>query len=387
VTGFHGGTSDGFVAKLNASGSLLWTKSYGGMGTDEITGAAQTADGGYMLVGSTTSADGDAAGNPDPFHASVWVLKINATGTVKKKFFYGGIMEEAGRDIVALGDGTFAVASYTTSNDGDVIGHFYSDYCCSTTDAWLMNLNTSGDILWQGSYGGGGSDYPTRIITNAGKIVLAGYTNSGSGQVSGFHGNDDVWVTRLGDLVCDKPQNPKTTAVFSDEASFLWDLVPGALKYQYRTRPTGGIWKLAETSSGSPGSTVTGLSAGTDHEFQVRATCKTSPLMRSEWSKKVLFTTTAKPGFDFLVKNILIMPNPVYAKAILQYSLLNSGVMRFKIISSESLLSQVYDAGFEIAGQHAFVFDRIAELQTGNYFLVIEQNGKSAGFARFTVLH
>jgi len=109
--------------------------------------------------------------------------------------------------------------------------------------------------------------------------------------------------------------------------------------------------------------------------------------MRSEWSKKVLFTTTAKPGFDFLVKNILIMPNPVYAKAILRYSLLNSGVMRFKIISSESLLSQVYDAGFEIAGQHAFVFDRIAELQTGNYFLVIEQNGKPAGFARFTVLH
>ena len=341
-----------------------------------------------MLVGSTTSADGDAAGNPDPFHGSVWTLKINATGAVKKKKFYGGTQEDAGRDIVALSDGTYVIASYTTSIDGDVIGHFYGDFCCFTTDAWLIDVNGSGDIIWQGSYGGGGSDYPTRMILNSeGKIVIAGHTNSGSGQVSGFHGNEDIWITRLGDLVCDVPQHVKTTAVFSDKASFIWDLVPGAIKYKYRIRPTGGSWVSAETTSGSPGATVTGLLGATGYEFQVRAVCKTSPIMQSDWPKKILFTTSSVESSLF-VKNILVRPNPVfYSEVNLTYTLKETGNITFKIINFRGSVSRVYDAGLQIRGEHSFVLDRLTNFNTGNYYLVIEENSMPVACTKFAVVH
>lgn len=49
-------------------------------------------------------------------------------------------------------DGNYIVAGSSNSNDGNVAGN-HGDY-----DAWVVKLDTSGNVIWQKCLGGTGSD-------------------------------------------------------------------------------------------------------------------------------------------------------------------------------------------------------------------------------------
>ena len=85
------------------------------------------------------------------------------------------------------------MAGYTESNDGDVSGYHGGDY-----DAWVVKLNSSGDILWQKCLGGTIDDRAYSIQqTSDGGFIVAGFTVSNDGDVSGNHGASDAWVVKL----------------------------------------------------------------------------------------------------------------------------------------------------------------------------------------------
>jgi hypothetical protein len=60
------------LARLTSDGTLMWERAYGGEQRDEATGLARTADGGFVLVGSTMSK---GAGK-----TTVWILKLDGDG-------------------------------------------------------------------------------------------------------------------------------------------------------------------------------------------------------------------------------------------------------------------------------------------------------------------
>jgi hypothetical protein len=66
------GDADAYLIKTNASGDTLWTRTFGGTGTDGASSVHQTFDGGYIIAGRTTSY---GAGNDD-----VWLIKTDANG-------------------------------------------------------------------------------------------------------------------------------------------------------------------------------------------------------------------------------------------------------------------------------------------------------------------
>jgi hypothetical protein len=72
---FGAGLSDAWVLKLDGSGNVQWQKTYGGTGDDATWAIAPTSDGGYVVAGWTESF---SAGSSD-----VWVLKLEADGTVR----------------------------------------------------------------------------------------------------------------------------------------------------------------------------------------------------------------------------------------------------------------------------------------------------------------
>ena len=61
--------------------AFRWTKSFGGSGTDVPTGLLATDDGGYLVVGTTTSTDGDVTGKTTGGIAP-WVLKLGTSAQV-----------------------------------------------------------------------------------------------------------------------------------------------------------------------------------------------------------------------------------------------------------------------------------------------------------------
>jgi hypothetical protein len=63
------------VARLAADGSVTWERSFGGAGQDTARGIAATADGGLVVVGSTTT---QGAGK-----TNVWILRLDADGKLR----------------------------------------------------------------------------------------------------------------------------------------------------------------------------------------------------------------------------------------------------------------------------------------------------------------
>jgi hypothetical protein len=130
VTGNHG-INDYWVVKLDGSGNLQWQKCLGGTNTDDAHSVQQTADGGYMVAGRTWSNDGDVTGNHDTTgqYSDYWLVKLDSSGNLQWQKCLGGTYNDQAYSVQQTADGGYMVAGSTDSNDGDVTGnHGGADY-------------------------------------------------------------------------------------------------------------------------------------------------------------------------------------------------------------------------------------------------------------------
>lgn len=180
--------------------AILWQKSFGGTGSDIAYSIKQTADGGYIVAGTTASINGDVTAN----HGGVdyLVIKTNKTGDVEWKKCLGGTGDEGFQTYEDLScsieqtqDGGYILAGSSTSNDGDVTGHHGNS---SSYDCWIVKLSSTGSIEWQKSLGGTDIDraYSIHSATDGG-YIMAGVSSSVDGDVTGNHGLQDYWIVKL----------------------------------------------------------------------------------------------------------------------------------------------------------------------------------------------
>ena len=194
VSGNHG-TYDYWVVKLSATGNMQWQKCLGGSSSDHAYSLARTADGGYVVAGASMSNDGDVSGNHGDYDD--WVVKLDATGTIQWQKSLGGDEEDIAYSIVQTNDGSYLVAGLSHSDNGDVITNHGGD------DYWVVKLNSSGDVQWQKSLGGSGYEEAHAVVqASDGGYIVAGYTESKDGDVTGNHSGPygttyDEWVVKL----------------------------------------------------------------------------------------------------------------------------------------------------------------------------------------------
>lgn len=197
VSGFHGGSiGDGWVVKLDAYQSIEWQKCLGGSGNDGISSIIRTSDGGYAVAGGTTSNDGDVSGNHGGGDA--WVVKLDSMGNIQWQKCFGGTGDDVALSIVEAKDEGrgFVIAGRTNSINGDVQGKHIGTGD-SAYDAWVVRLTSSGTIVWQKCLGGTGHDEAWAVISADAGYVIAGNTQSNDGDVLGYHGGEDAWVVKL----------------------------------------------------------------------------------------------------------------------------------------------------------------------------------------------
>jgi hypothetical protein len=173
-----------------AQPTIQWQKSFGGSGGDYAISIQQTIDGGYVVAGLSNSNDSDVSGN----HGSndYWVVKLNNTGTIEWQKSLGGTDVDEAASIQQTNDGGYIIAGSSNSIDGDVSGN-HGNY-----DYWMVKLSSLGTIEWQKSLGGTYNDQAQSIQqTIDGGYIVAGYSYSNDGDVSGNHGAHDYWVVKL----------------------------------------------------------------------------------------------------------------------------------------------------------------------------------------------
>lgn len=179
--------------------ALQWQKPMGGTREDGGDDIQLTADGGFITVGSCASNNFD--GNTTPFHGmtDVFVVKYDAARELQWRKKLGGSWDDFGTKVKPLPGGGYIVLGYTQSpNNGDVSGVHGVPFILVPADIWLLKLDNSGNLLWQKCLGGTGIDLPGSIeLTSSGGFIVSGYTASNDGNVSGNHGGGDVWIVEL----------------------------------------------------------------------------------------------------------------------------------------------------------------------------------------------
>jgi hypothetical protein len=108
--------SDAYLAKTDAAGNLQWEKTFGSDKDDAINGLRQTADGGYILAGSTEAKLIQGT--------DVYLVKTDASGDIVWERTFGGESFDEGYDVDIAEDGGFVIAGRTASF-GTGGGDFY----------------------------------------------------------------------------------------------------------------------------------------------------------------------------------------------------------------------------------------------------------------------
>ncbi len=189
VSGNHGG-QDFWIVWLDANGTLINQKSYGGTDTDQANSISATSDGGYLVAGATMSTDGEVTGNHGAY--DYWILKLNATGSIAWQKTLGGTSGDKAQSIISGSDGSIYIAGYTTSTNGDVTGN-HGSY-----DYWVVKLNANGSMAWQKTLGGSLIDQALAITyAKDGGCAVAGMTTSVDGDITANHGKNESWIVRL----------------------------------------------------------------------------------------------------------------------------------------------------------------------------------------------
>lgn len=187
VTGLKGG-SDLWLIRLDASGNLLWQKCYGSSSQDGGISIANTPDNGFIILGSSYGNDGDV-----PFHyGSIWdtdwlVIKIDSLGNIEWSKTIGGTETDGMGSILSV-DSSYYIACGSFSKDYDCIDTAWHAGVATHSDFHVLKLDWTGNVLWDRSYGGSGLEGPSQAMfdTRDSTIVMVGKTNSVDYMVTGF---------------------------------------------------------------------------------------------------------------------------------------------------------------------------------------------------------
>lgn len=222
------------LTKIDAFGNQIWTKTIGGSQFDYGRRIYKLSDGNFMIIGNTTSIDGDMVGHT--VNEKIWMFKVDISGNIIMKKFYngescnemleltdgyvltggkiqsgnmdvlvlktslngavvwsktfGGTSEDIGYKTIATPTNNLLVFSQTLSNDGNITQNH------GTQDVWLLELDAMGNLNWQKTIGGTSYEYARDVIAESDGYVFWGKTASSDGDLTGLtpHSQGDAWL-------------------------------------------------------------------------------------------------------------------------------------------------------------------------------------------------
>ncbi len=226
-TGSYGVGGDVWLIRTDNNGDTLWTKTYGGIKSDEGRCVQVTSDDGYIIAGSTESY---GAGQSD-----FWLIRTDKNGDTLWTRTYGNTYDDEGYFVQETPDSGFIItgnvmhnaclirtdkngntlwtkvyedtncmwtASFCveqTSDEGYILtGYAYVCHTADETDLRIIRTDKDGNPLWIRDYGENDwydfDDGSCIRKTSNGDYIIVGSTESyGAGKA-------DVWLLKIEDV-------------------------------------------------------------------------------------------------------------------------------------------------------------------------------------------
>lgn len=202
----NAGAQDVWFIKTDEKGTIMWQKTFGFTGADYGTALIQTNDNGYLITGvlDVTASGGQGNSKTTQKHAGgdVWVIKLDALGSVEWRKYYGGSFTDSPFGVEITADNSYLIIASSDSKDFNITDN-KGDY-----DFWILKIAANGTLLWQKNFGGSEIDEPRGICkTRDGNFLIVGDTRSADKDVSFNNGAADLWVIKItsdGNLLWEK---------------------------------------------------------------------------------------------------------------------------------------------------------------------------------------
>jgi hypothetical protein len=237
------GQADAVLVKLDSTRNIEWQHCYGGSGYDGAGKVVALVDG-YLFAGIVDSNDGDITG----WHGGldVWLVKVDISGDLVWQKCLGGTGDEGISKIFKSTEGGYVLVGVTTSNDGDVSGNHS---VIGKNDIWILRVDDVGEIEWQQCVGGFDSEYLKYGVLQKqdNNYVFASSVYYTGGDVQcDLHGeyNDDFWLFNLKNCSHYQPATPQSptgpdTLCHTNDSTSVYTLAPtaGAWGYSWQLLP------------------------------------------------------------------------------------------------------------------------------------------------------
>ena len=159
TSSFGKGGNDVYLLKTDSEGRELWNRTFGGPSDEEGIAVQQTTDGGYVIVGSTSSF---GQGGKD-----VYLIKTDSEGRELWNRTFGGPSNEEGNWTQQTSDGGYVIVGNTDSFGG------------GGTDVYFIKIDAERQDTWIRTFGEENADVGlSGQQTNDGGYILCGYTFS-----------------------------------------------------------------------------------------------------------------------------------------------------------------------------------------------------------------
>jgi hypothetical protein len=192
-------SSDMFLVKLDGSGNHVWSKRYGGSGSDYPSGLAIDPSGSLYVTGSFTSQTDLGSGTlVSQGSDDVFLAKYDGSGNPVWSKRFGTPSQELSYSIAAGPTGSItACGSFPSSIDFGG-GSLNS---AGQQDVFLATFDSGGNHLWSRRFGGSSVEDFCRIAADgSGNLAVTGYFY-GSADFGGIPlvsaGGRDIFIARL----------------------------------------------------------------------------------------------------------------------------------------------------------------------------------------------
>ena len=180
------GLDDYWIVRVDNQGDVEWDKTFGGTADDWEVYGAQFSNGNYLVAGKSASGVGGNKSSGNLGGWDIWAVCINSSGEKVWDQSFGGDRNESVGSVITLADGSVVIAGTTNSESGGNI----SQGTFAGKDVYLVKIDAEGNKIWDITLGGDGDD----VLINAipledGGFVLAANTDS---SLSGDVGEDEI---------------------------------------------------------------------------------------------------------------------------------------------------------------------------------------------------
>jgi len=170
TTSFGSGNRDVYLVRTDGDGNEVWSVTFGGKGDDWAWEAVPAGDGDFIVTGFGNS---EGAGADD-----ILALRVDADGDLIWKKTYGYPRDEKSWGITRTSDGLYAICGQAENES-------------TGFDVYLIGIDGEGRKRWERETGGAGVDRVFSMATmEEGDLVFAGMSSTES------HGGLDVYVIR-----------------------------------------------------------------------------------------------------------------------------------------------------------------------------------------------